>query len=125
MQNLFSIRSKLKILKKYVIIYIQNKKKKGGNLIMAARGSVEKEIVTMQILKTFSGSFVFGKEIRVPIINAESGEEIQIKITLTAAKDNVPHETEGAAPAVVENEIAEPTEEEKKQVEDLVHSLGF
>lgn len=92
---------------------------------MAARGSVEKEIITNQILKTFSGSFVFGKEIRVPIINAESGEEIQIKITLTAAKDNVPHETEGAAPTVVENEIAEPTEEEKKQVEDLVRSLGF
>ena len=56
---------------------------------MAARGSVLKQEVATKILAAFPGSFLYndGKEIRIPVM--ENGEEIQIKVALTAAKENV------------------------------------
>ena len=53
-----------------------------------ARGSYEKELITNTILKIFKNSFINDKEIRIPVMSAE-GEEIQIKVTLTAAKTNI------------------------------------
>lgn len=55
---------------------------------MAARGSTEKELVTKLLLKIFKNSFVNDKEIRIPVMSSD-GEEIQIKVTLTAAKTNI------------------------------------
>ena len=54
---------------------------------MAVRGSVSKETVTKVILAVFKDSFVNDKEIRIPTYC--DGEEIQIKVSLTAAKTNV------------------------------------
>jgi hypothetical protein len=62
---------------------------------MAARGAVLKEAITAKILKTFQGSFVNGKEIRIP--GYENGELVQVKVTLIAAKDNI----EGGEAAIV------------------------
>ena len=57
---------------------------------MAVRGSEAKDIVSKVILNVFKNAFINDKEIRVPVM--WDGEEIQIKVTLTAAKTNVEHE---------------------------------
>lgn len=103
-----------------------------------ARGSLAKEIVFKKILETFEGSFMYngGKECRIPI--DENGVPIQIKVTLTAAKDNVTADGEvSVRPAAVASEPApsssfpaphkktEISEEEKKNVEDLLSALGL
>lgn len=65
-----------------------------------ARGSYAKSEITKKIMETFPNAFlVDGKELRVPML--EDSQEVQIKITLTAAKENVSHGniTSNAAPA--------------------------
>ena len=108
-----------------------------------ARGAVSKQEVAKKILSTFEGAFLYndGKEIRVPLM--EDGELIQIKVALTAAKENVNPGDDNALPGenttiltsngpvfthVVskeETKIVEPTEEEKNNVKDLLASLGL
>jgi hypothetical protein len=102
-----------------------------------AKGAIAKEKIKEKILNTFEGSFVYnsGKEIRIPI--DEEGNEVQIKVALTCAKDNVSPEGEvmkvAAAPKEeglinsfpAPHKPAEVTEEEKKNVEDLLKSLGL
>ena len=50
-----------------------------------ARGAQAKEELTEKILETFPDSFLNEKTIRVPWI--ENGEQLELKITLTCAKD--------------------------------------
>ena len=99
-----------------------------------ARGSLSKEIITQKILETFAGAFINDKEIRIPML--EGGEEVQIKITLTAAKENIAHEgaagdfnpafeTASAFPTSVNKEPIKATEEEKAAVAEMMAALGF
>lgn len=100
-----------------------------------ARGAVSKETITNQILAAFPGSFKYDKEIRIPIM--EDGEMIQIKVTLTAAKTNVEAGGDAAVPGFtvaepklesafpVTTESIQPTEEEKKNVANLLSMLGL
>ena len=100
-----------------------------------ARGAVAKEQIFAKILETFEGSFVYnnGKEVRIPW--DENGTEVQIKVALTCAKDNVVvGENTGAAVAKEEVPVSnfpapkkkvQVTEEEKKNVEDLLVALGL
>ena len=104
---------------------------------MAAKGSLAKEEIFAKILETFDGSFMFngGKEVRIPW--NENGNDVQIKVTLTAAKEMVSPEGEvmKAAATAVETapaasfpapkRTAEPSDEEKQKVEDLLKSLGL
>lgn len=102
---------------------------------MAARGAIAKEQITQQILEAFTGSFKYDKEIRIPIM--ENGEQIQIKVTLTAAKTNVEGGSDTALPGEVatptatakplkENAVvAEVTEEEKQNVMKAMAALGL
>ena len=95
-----------------------------------ARGSDEKEIITQKILETFSNSFIYGKEIRIPI------NDVQIKVTLTCAKENVEAGGDTAipnkAPAVAnafdmvdtQTEI-HASEEEVQLVKALADKLGL
>ena len=100
---------------------------------MAAKGAEAKLEITNKILELFPGSFKYDKEIRIPVI--ENGEEVQIKVSLTAAKVNVERDggvldftkktettaqTTSAAP-----QSFEPTEEEKNIVNDLLSKLGL
>ena len=66
-----------------------------------ARGQISKQIVTEKILKSFDGAFTYndGKEIRIPL--QEDGELIQIKVALTAAKENVNPGDDNAIPGTV------------------------
>lgn len=98
-----------------------------------ARGAFAKEVVTEKILKTFERSFVSGKEIRIPI--EEVGEEVQIKVTLTCAKESIPN------PEVIEidmsnksvpqtqkvftNSDIEFSKNEKDKVNSLLEQLGI
>lgn len=100
---------------------------------MAIKGAEAKLEITNKILELFPGSFKYDKEIRIPVI--ENGEEVQIKISLTAAKVNVERDggvldftkktettvqTTSATP-----QSLEPTEEEKNIVNDLISKLGL
>ena len=108
---------------------------------MAAKGSVLKEQIIQKILETFPGAFKYDKEVRIP--GDEGGEELQIKVTFTCAKVNVEPGEDTAVPgATVTKEktnstsestpiagstmkLEKPTEEEKKNVEDLLTKLGL
>lgn len=97
---------------------------------MAARGSEAKNLITKIILSTFAGSFTNDKEIRIPAI--ENGEEIQIKLSLTAAKDNLINPCGNAQQTTVisnEDETASIekyalTAEEVEQVNKMLKALG-
>lgn len=100
-----------------------------------AKGSQAKEALTSTILSTFPGSFIYGKEIRIPYI--EDGENIQIKVSLTCAKENVEQGGDTVIPGVVstnneinfgqepEKVIVEPTQEEKENVKNLLKALNL
>ena len=106
-----------------------------------ARGALSKQEVMKKILSTFDGAFLYNdqKEIRIPMM--EDGEEIQIKVALTAAKENVNPGDDNALPGEIstkaadtginfeqttkETKIVEPTEEEKNNVKDLLAALGL
>lgn len=98
-----------------------------------ARGAASKEVVMNKILSTFDGAFKYDKEIRIPMI--ENGEVIQVKVTLTAAKTNVEPGGENAVPGATKTVAAttapktelpsEPTEEEKKNIKELIEKLGI
>ncbi len=102
-----------------------------------AKGAVAKKYIFDTLLKTFEDSFMYnnGKELRVNI--DEEGNPVQIKITLTAAKEAVSPEGEVLKAAATASEtttpvsepepskLVEPTEEEKQNVETLLKSLGL
>lgn len=101
---------------------------------MATRGSVAKEYIFKQILNTFEGSFLYngGKEIRIPF--TENGSEVQIKVTLTCAKENVDREDgdipslDSAFPDPVNTTPApaiEVSEKEKEDIAKLMSRLGL
>lgn len=102
---------------------------------MAVRGANEKFEIQNKILEMFPGSFPYDKHIRVPM------GDIQIKITLTAAKDIVGAGADTAVPgeniesvtnlnvgnsATTQSaEMREPTEEEKKNISELLKILNL
>ena len=99
-----------------------------------AKGSVAKDYIFKTILNTFEGSFMYngGKECRIPFM--ENGELVQIKVTLTAAKENVEREdgdvpsADNAFPSVAEGAPAarvEVLEEEKQNIANLMSRLGL
>lgn len=100
---------------------------------MAVKGIQAKADITKKILETFDGSFMNDKEIRIPVM--ENGEEIQIKVTLTAAKVNIDHAAilgmSGDTPATSANVLnftdqkTEPSDDEKAKVKELMTMLGL
>ena len=95
-----------------------------------AKGSIAKEAITQKILDTFEGSFIYGKEIRVPY--SEDGNRVEIKITLTCAKENVGGndndfiiKQEDAENMVAKAVSAIPTAEEKANIATLMERLGL
>ena len=95
---------------------------------MAIKGSQAKAEITQKILEQFQGSFVYDKEIRIPIV--ENGDTVQIKVTLTAAKVNVENGSDTSLPVQtkvenVGNTMPTLTEQEKKDVRNLMVSLNL
>lgn len=99
---------------------------------MAARGTVAKERIMDKLKETFPGMFLNGKEIRIPMLDAN--EVVEIKISLTCAKDNLGEyagfEVEEApkaetAPETSSFDAVELTSEEKARVKALADALNF
>lgn len=103
---------------------------------MALKGTIAKKEITDKILATFDGSFLYndGKEIRIPF--TEEGNDVQIKIALTCAKDNVMPGADVALPGTtistpVSSEVsistatAEVTQEEKDNIKKMMEVLGL
>ena len=99
-----------------------------------AKGAESKSKISEKLLATFPGSFINGKEIRIPMM--EDGNLIEIKVTLTAAKDVIGGaaasdavEASSTAGEVSSTDGAplptEPTDEEKQKVADLLSALGL
>ena len=103
---------------------------------MAARGQEEKLIVINKIKEVFPEAFEYDKTIRIPI------GDVQIKVALTAAKDNVEPGGDTAVPGVKATKvvaiangaepvfeeasaIVEPSAEELNAVSNLMKSLGL
>ena len=89
-----------------------------------AKGAESKVTITQKLLEMFPGSFVYDKEIRIPM--QENGETVQIKCVLTCAKTNVdaggPQPTATPSADLGNLEI---TPEEKTEVEQLISKLGL
>lgn len=83
---------------------------------MAVRGSESKNIITAKLLETFAGSFIYDKNIIIPMV--ENGENLQIKIVLTCIKTNV--STEDSTPAEFK---AAPAADNELNFEDTQISL--
>ena len=101
---------------------------------MAARGSESKNIIIAKLLETFAGSFIYDKNVIIPMV--ENGESLQIKIALTCAKTNVENGMDNAIPGAeiattttpktIDNHgVAEVTEEEKQNVLKAMKALGL
>ncbi len=101
---------------------------------MAAKGTESKNIVFAKLQEVFPESFWEdqGKILRIPL--DENGTRVEIKVTLTAAKNNLKgNMVESAFEAVPssitenvsKNSVLEPTEEEKENVAKLIASLGL
>lgn len=92
-----------------------------------ARGSQAKEAITQKLLSTFEGSFAYDKEIRIPF--NENGEEVQIKVTLTCAKENVSAGNDKATPMAgtptQSTTRLEITPEEAENVRSIIDKLGL
>ena len=118
-----------------------------------AKGQQSKTEILNKMMRTFDGAFLYndGKELRIPMI--EDGQEVQIKVALTCAKDNVVPGQDNALPgeinpgegtfvqaapvagktisrinpedAPVITKPVEPTAEEKANVKNLLQALGL
>ena len=99
---------------------------------MASRGAEEKQIVIDKIKEVFPEAFEYDKTIRIPV------GDVQIKVALTAAKDNVEPGgdaavpgakvtiAEGAEPVFEDvSTTVEPSAEELNAVSNLMESLGL
>ena len=97
---------------------------------MAARGQEEKLIVINKIKEVFPDAFEYDKVIRIPV------GDVQIKVALTCAKDNVEPGGDNILPGtkvtikegeepVFEKVKIEVSDEEKKNLADLMSALNL
>ena len=94
---------------------------------MAARGAEVKEKLTNVLTKLFPESFMDGKILRIPM--KENGEIVEIKVTLTAAKDVLggastdTFTSNSVTPAYAAYDM--PTDEEIEEVKKYLSSMGM
>ena len=92
-----------------------------------AKGSLSKTLIGTAILQVFPGSFIDSDQKTIRIPTSVEGEPLEIKITMTCAKDIV-----GGGQASSETVIkqatpqnTEMTDDEIKEVKELVKRLGL
>ena len=100
---------------------------------MAAKGQICKQEILNKMLEVFPGSFMQDDKIlRIPV--EEGGEPVEIKVTLTAAKDLLAgggsldwsDSTDKKDAGTVASPLTtEPTEEEKQNVQRMLEKLGM
>lgn len=98
-----------------------------------AKGALEKEQVIAKLKEVFPNMFEYEKSYRIPV------GDVQIKIALSCAKENVEIGADVAVPGIeVEKEVpiatvevakqrepAQLTEEEQQKVKEALARLGF
>lgn len=92
---------------------------------MAIRGTQAKAEILAKLQEIYPDAFIVDKVLRIPMV--EDGQTVEIKITLTAAKNIL-----GGAKKIEAKTIdtsspmsTEPTEEEKIKVAEALKSLGM
>lgn len=106
---------------------------------MAIKGAQAKKDILEKMLMSFNGAFMNGeKELRIPW--TENGETIEIKVTLTAAKDIIGNasvsfktnseivKVENAMQNAIissNNKVKEPTAEEKANLARLLQTFNL
>lgn len=103
---------------------------------MAAKGTESKKIIFNKLQELFSNSFFEEEDkiLRIPL--DENGTRVEIKVTLTAAKNNLGEGGTTPLSAFSNNPVSnvvstpateelEPTQEEKDNVSKLLASLGL
>ena len=98
-----------------------------------AKGQIIKQEILNKMLEVFPGSFMQDDKIlRIPV--EEGGEPVEIKVTLTAAKDLLAgggsldwsDSTDKKDAGTVASPLTtEPTEEEKQNVQRMLEKLGM
>ena len=94
-----------------------------------AKGSESKDVIYKKLFEVFPNAFMEDAKImRIPM--KENGETIEIKVTLTAAKNILGGESmtevaENEESIKVESNLTEPSEEEKQNVISLLERLGM
>lgn len=97
-----------------------------------ARGATSKSYIFNKLLETFPGSFMQDDKIlRIPL--EEDGSTVEIKVSLTAAKDilggevtstqTFDWETPTAEPNIIA--AAQPSEDEKARIAKMMAALGM
>ena len=96
-----------------------------------AKGSFAKTQITQKILDTFEGAFIGpdGKELRIPFV--EDGIQVEIKVALTCAKENIGGGAANSQPVVAKNDaqgsvpVSAPTQEELDNVKSIMEKLNL
>lgn len=111
-----------------------------------AKGSVAKQEIFNKMMEAFPGSFMFNNNKELRINCMEDGELVQIKVTLTAAKDAItpdggepvismsqpvvfddstaaPPFDSTSEPAALDPQLSEPREEEKANLQRLIANM--
>lgn len=90
------------------------------------RGSQAKTLIGTALLQIFPGAFIDADQKTVRIPTTCEGELIEVKVSLTAAKDIVGGQpNSSAATPIVEPQNRAMTEQEINEVRDLISRLGL
>lgn len=97
---------------------------------MAARGTVAKQEVTEKLKEAFGNNFIGEHEKKIYIWANDGGDRVQIAITLTCPKvqietSEVSADSNSAFPTAVSAQSIEFTDQEKKNLEDLMARLNL
>lgn len=93
-----------------------------------AKGSLSKTLIATAILQVFPGSFVDsdGKTVRIP--TTCEGENLEIKLSFTCAKDIVGHGGQASSVTATKQAVpqnTEMTDEEVAEVKRIISELGL
>ena len=90
------------------------------------KGSQSKTLIGTALLQVFPGAFIDSDQKTVRIPTSCEGEPLEIKITMTCAKDLVGGQTSSMAVTnSVQPQNKEMTEEEIAEVRSLIERLGL
>lgn len=92
------------------------------------KGAESKQILFNKLMEIYPDAFMDDKVLRVPF--KENGDIVEIKVTLTAAKDVIggtsqSNPVSNAAVESTEPVLAQPTEQEIENIQNLLGKLGM
>lgn len=93
-----------------------------------ARGSLAKTLIGTGILQVFPGSFIDSDQKTIRIPTSVEGEPLEIKITMTCAKDVIGNGGQASSIATTKQAVPqdrEMTDEEIKEVKAIIQRLGL